>query len=108
MSTRKIEKEEAEQMEKEYVNAWAAEKRKKQAEKEFKKWVNKKNLVMLEKTTEELKEAKQEREEVEKKLKVRRALLHAKILSKCHNTNHLDIYLLEFIFLFILSLYLSS
>lgn len=76
------EKEEAEEMEKVYVDTWTAEKRREQAEKAFQKWVSKKHSNMLKKAADELEEAKLEREEVEKKVRIRKALLNAKILRK--------------------------
>ena len=73
---------EAQREEKEYLAVWAAEKRREDAEKAFRKWMNKKHSVLLKEAETELEEAKQKREDTEKKMKIRRAMLRAKVLCK--------------------------
>ena len=72
----------AQEDEKEYLATWASEQRREQAEKAFQQWLNRKHSVLLQEATSELEESKHKREETEKNLKIRRALLRAKILRK--------------------------
>ena len=72
----------AQEEEKEYLAILTAEQRKEDAEKAFRKWMNRKHSIMLQEAANELEEAKIKRENTEKKLKLRRALLRAKVLCK--------------------------
>jgi len=74
----------AQQEEKEYLEILRADQRKEDAEKAFKQWINRKHSVLLQEAAEELEEAKIQRENTEKKLKLRRALLRAKVLGKSY------------------------
>ena len=73
---------EAQEQDRIYVEAWSEQHRRELAQKAYIKWINKKHSLMLKETTEELENTKERRENAERKMKIRRAMLRTKLLCE--------------------------